>query len=771
MQPGASAGRVIQRNRSGGGGGGTSFFLDSSSSPRKRTSTSSSAAADDYSGNTQPMTTDESEASDINEFDAFPLSPAPKGGVVLSHHQDAFSPFEFSTTNFESPSTTNFFSSVEKPTRRSATTGIQDQKTRGELFGIDGNNDDDGFGFFPGFPENDTIPPPPRGGPPPFEEDDSSIKEGEEDYFSPTPLSRKHSSKSSSSSAVRHTTTTNHHHDVPSSTTTSRGRNAAASSSSSSSKNHESNTKHTSSKSNGRDRSRSRSKSRSRKVHRNTNSRKHKEEDEEVSPSKGTKKPQRSQSLGRKASTSAKLGSAGSRNKPTTLEHRPAREEIMDSNLRTHHQRGRSSKNVTEEECDRHRERSSSRKRRSHSESRRTSVSTKMKASSGQRRSSDCNALDFGKSSNHDRRHSHRTSTAVALDATETGGRDDILLSPGSRDTSSRRERRSVGRAHSDLAKTMKDGRRLSNRSSGIDHTSPADDGSDVLSPASKDSGSSSDRRSGRFMAPRRTSSLVAAGLTLPEDALESEPFTLSRTSSFKQTRGSARACRRSILKEDTFGSPRAATDSKRQSTRRLGSSTHVSSVAAAAAGVLASPTVSSKSPSGLLAKRRMGGSMHASTMANSAHASSFAAGGGLASPLLSSKSAANRRLGASTHASSLANSTHTSTLAAVATAAAAGGGGGGLLSPSYSRRPMLERTPPAPSHSDSSAMRRREFDPRLDGLLQKLRDPSARDLNVDDDDDDDDEEDDITAQGVPVSQRGVFTRIAPMRHKSFTEV
>jgi hypothetical protein len=66
---------------------------------------------------------------------------------------------------------------------------------------------------------------------------------------------------------------------------------------------------------------------------------------------------------------------------------------------------------------------------------------------------------------------------------------------------------------------------------------------------------------------------------------------------------------------------------------------------------------------------------------------------------------------------------------------------------------------------------RRRDFDPRLDGLLQKLRDPSDRNLgDLVKEADDAAEDDEVTAQGVPVSQRGVFARIAPMRHKSFCE-
>jgi hypothetical protein len=130
-----------------------------------------------------------------------------------------------------------------------------------------------------------------------------------------------------------------------------------------------------------------------------------------------------------------------------------------------------------------------------------------------------------------------------------------------------------------------------------------------------------------------------------------------------------------------------------------------------------------------------------------------------------------NRRLGGSIHSSNLANSTHTSNMVA---------GIGGLLgSPVLSKkspgpgnvagkRPVLERSPPAQSHSDSSAMRKRDFDPRLNNLLQKLRDPSDRDLNPEKESGF--EDDDVTAEGIPVNQRGVFTRIAPMRHKSFTD-
>lgn len=77
--------------------------------------------------------------------------------------------------------------------------------------------------------------------------------------------------------------------------------------------------------------------------------------------------------------------------------------------------------------------------------------------------------------------------------------------------------------------------------------------------------------------------------------------------------------------------------------------------------------------------------------------------------------------------------------------------------------------TPRTHAHSDSSANPRNEsFNPRLDGLLQKLRDPSDRNLGAGIESLDDD--DDKTAQGVPHYQRRNLARLAPHRHQSLKE-
>ncbi len=810
----------VQQNSSGG-------FV----SPRKRISTTSNSTTDDYSGNTHAMTNDDSttsEASDIIDFDAFALSPAKKIPI-----DDPFSPFDFSTANF-GPNTTFFVppSSTTKKQQKLDRT-MDNPEPKDTSFGSgDHMNTTGNFGFFAAFPqeksptailEDDSIKDDEEDffSPKPLSRKQSSSmsRHSHTDTGSNHHATHPHDTQQDLTTFTSQTATGVRPCDqravstTLSSSSSNRGRQRPSSSSTreegNSNKNHGEDHQPPLSKSSGEERSRSRS----RKVHRNSSRKSSNEKDEP--PKNASSRSQRSHSLGKRATTKLsaskstksrrsshmeecttpcsaisnsrenKISSNASRpaltratrsshmeesttpcsafstshenkiavngprpalTRATSFSDRKYRRSILTSKLPTtnetsdlkeykqeQRQRGRALENNHDDnkECDRdhHRQRSSSRKQttRSHSESRRTALSTKM-SSSNQRRSSakDSSALVDKSCNNHDRRTSRRPSSTVESAAPDDGN-DLGLLSPVTRD-SHRQDRRSVGRHHSDLGKAVvDDGRRPSRRITYTkDPNTPSEDGSDIRSPASKDSGSHSGRRSSRFLAPRRTSSLVAAGLALPGDAMECEPFTLIRTNSFKQSRGSVRACRRSILKEDTFGSPRATTDAKKQSNRRLSSSTHHSTLVASG---LASPSFSSKSSSVLATNRRLGGSTHVSSLANFTDASNFTAPG-LTSPTVSSKSPS------------------------------------GLIA---TRRPMLERIPPAPSHSDSSAMRRREFDPRLDGLLQKLRDPSARDLNPDDDEEDDD--DDITAQGVPVDQRGVFTRIAPMRHKSFTGV
>lgn len=66
---------------------------------------------------------------------------------------------------------------------------------------------------------------------------------------------------------------------------------------------------------------------------------------------------------------------------------------------------------------------------------------------------------------------------------------------------------------------------------------------------------------------------------------------------------------------------------------------------------------------------------------------------------------------------------------------------------------------------------RAREADGRLNNLLQKLRDPSSRNLGAFCKDDDDDDNDVTPKKDVsPGNLRGMFARLAPMRHKSIEE-
>lgn len=727
-QPETPLSRRIQRNSSGTGVavGAGGAAMPTLFSPRKRTSTTSST--DEYSGTTLTLSNnDESEASDINDFDAFGLSSST---IKKPPSNDPFSPFEFSTANFETD--TNFF----------ATTELDNKQGKQQSFG-----NDNGFGAFQdlsqGFMASSMIPPP--------LDEDASLNDDDDDdndddcFLSPTrSVPRKRSSRGAGLSQDTRPNST--HGPILTTSEAKSGRNPPSHSKSASNMDNNRGVARRASRSHharpddedkefechqasGTQGQRSEGDLKSKSQSRKGSSRKlttssHKPADEQPSPptdkrSTSTKSSsQRSHSVGRRAnakssgtkhrkssnevtaspstksnshdadivqqecnhsghgrptlSRSSSFSDRKARKSILKSDHNP-NEEIPDSKNRQH--RGRASEQDS----------ALLTKRRSHSESRRTALATKKSGWHQQRRPSTSNPsdLDQATATNSQGRSFRRSAAFLEMSTPKKDEMDVLLSSPVSKGGSCRQERtapasRSVGRFHSDIGKVVhQDGRRPSRRSA-LEATTGADEGGEMLSPGSKDSGSHSGRRAERFTGPQRSSSFVAAGSAFPpEDAttgLECAPFTLSRGNSFK--RGSTRACRRTILKEDVFASPRA-TDTK-----------------------------------GGVANRRLGGSIHSSNLANSTHTPHVApgVGGVLGSPALTKKS------------------------------------------PASSKRPVLERTPPAQSHSDSTAMRKREFDPRLDNLLQKLRDPSLRDLNPDKESGDDD--DDVTAEGIPVNQQ-----------------
>ena len=638
--------RQIKRH---GSGSGDIYPYDKRASPE-----------DEFSGNTHAMSHDESEASDIVEFDAFPEATKTGNGV--------FSPFEFST-NFDNNNPFDGGQGKSSAKRRSSSD---------DRFGTAA------FGVSKGPTESEYI-----------------IEDEDDAFFSPEPLARQKSMTPQKPIMENHmqpplttTTTTNNNNN-------NRGR--SSSENHNGCKNTKSSIKKPSSSGRARSTSRSRSKSRTRSKSRKgkgqSSRRKSKDEEEdEEQQKKGSRQQQqqqqRSHSLGRRASakfTSGGGSGGGKEHRRSSKESGKLREE---KDRRSSLTRGASfserksrrsaptKDKPTSNDDTNHNKRRSQRGRRSEDDT-----------GSGDRRRARSSSRGAGKHrrSHSESRRSHLSSKSNKHNSNSVGSqhRRSLLASNNCSSSSDRNENQS---------------RRQSRRLSHMDADELEGSGEMMTSPGSRDNGGSGHGlRTSRIMA-RRASSFVAAEMLSPDEEREASGRDSARASATvsRPARGKSR---RNLMKEESFGSP----SGKSAAHRRLGNSTH--------------------------------------------HTSSDAFG----SP--SDKSPNQRRLGSSTHHHTIGAS-HSFHAKSPPTAGSA------------SRRPTLTRTPPTPSYSDSTAMeRRRDFDPRLDGLLQKLRDPSDRNLgDLVKEADDAAEDDEVTAQGVPVSQRGVFARIAPMRHKSFCE-